>query len=147
MSDASGLLASPHSVLRGASLRAQWDALVSLITGVVDADDGLAAIVVGVPKRLDGSATDMTAQAEGLAARLGRTFPVPIVTLDERLTSVEAEQRLAHTERDWRKRKDRIDAAAAAILLQEFLDSRELERLPGARDAAAPRGPIPEDSE
>jgi len=41
---------------------------------------------------------------------------------DERLTSREAESRLAVRERDWRKRKARLDAAAAAIILQDYLD-------------------------
>jgi RNase H-fold protein (predicted Holliday junction resolvase) len=43
---------------------------------------------------------------------------------DERLTSREAESRLALRVKDWRVRKDRLDAAAAAIILQDFLDTR-----------------------
>jgi putative Holliday junction resolvase len=49
---------------------------------------------------------------------------VRIVTEDERLTSREAESRLAVNERDWRKRKEKLDAAAAAIILQDYLDRR-----------------------
>jgi putative Holliday junction resolvase len=41
---------------------------------------------------------------------------------DERLTSVEAESRLAVRDKDWRSRKKRLDAAAAAIILQDHLD-------------------------
>jgi RNase H-fold protein (predicted Holliday junction resolvase) len=41
---------------------------------------------------------------------------------DERLTSHEAESRLALRERDWRRRKEKLDAAAAAIVLQDYLD-------------------------
>jgi putative Holliday junction resolvase len=124
LSDPSGLLASPYMTLRAPSLRAQWPDLVALLSRLVAEDGGLAAIVVGVPVRLDGSPTDMTAHARDLAARLDRAFDLPVVTLDERLTSVEAESRLALTERDWRKRKDKLDAAAAAVLLQEYLDER-----------------------
>jgi putative Holliday junction resolvase len=43
---------------------------------------------------------------------------------DERLTSVEADSRLAARSPDWRDRKERLDAAAAAIILQDYLDSR-----------------------
>lgn len=125
LSDASGLIAAPYQTLRAPSLRAQWPDLVALIERLLADEDGLAAIVVGVPVRLDGSPTDMTVQAQGLADRLARKFAVPVVTLDERLTSVEAEGRLALTERDWRKRKDKLDAAAAAVLLQEYLDRNE----------------------
>ena len=49
---------------------------------------------------------------------------MPIVLQDERLTSVEAESRLAVQEKDWRRRKAKLDAAAAAVILQDFLDSR-----------------------
>ena len=42
---------------------------------------------------------------------------------DERLTSREAESRLAVREKDWRARKARLDAAAAAIILQDYLDT------------------------
>jgi putative Holliday junction resolvase len=43
---------------------------------------------------------------------------------DERLSSREAEERLALRERDWRVRKARLDAAAAAVILQDYLDAR-----------------------
>ena len=45
-----------------------------------------------------------------------------VVAGDERLTSREAESRLALAERDWRRRKDKLDAAAAAVILQDYLD-------------------------
>jgi putative Holliday junction resolvase len=47
---------------------------------------------------------------------------MPVITQDERLTSVEAESRLAEREKDWRRRKAKLDAAAAAVILQEYLD-------------------------
>jgi RNase H-fold protein (predicted Holliday junction resolvase) len=47
---------------------------------------------------------------------------------DERLTSREAESRLARREKDWRRRKDRLDAAAAAIVLQDYLESHPVLR-------------------
>jgi putative transcription antitermination factor YqgF len=51
-----------------------------------------------------------------------KTAGVTIATEDERLTSREAESRLAVRERDWRRRKQKLDAAAAAIILQDYLD-------------------------
>jgi len=47
---------------------------------------------------------------------------------DERLTSVEAESRLAVREKDWRRRKAKLDAASAAIILQDYLDHQKDER-------------------
>ena len=82
------------------------------------------SVVVGLPRRLDGSANDMTPRVEAFAQTLGRRTSLPIVLQDERLTSVEAESRLASREKDWRARKARLDAAAAAIILQDYLDSR-----------------------
>jgi putative Holliday junction resolvase len=51
---------------------------------------------------------------------------VPVILQDERLSSHEAEQRLAERERDWRQRKQRLDAASAAVVLQDYLDHRRV---------------------
>jgi putative holliday junction resolvase len=85
-------------------------------------EDGVAAVVVGVPRRLDGTESDMTKTATAFVEALRARVAMPVIVEDERLTSVEAEQRLARRERDWKKRKEKIDAAAAAIVLQDYLD-------------------------
>lgn len=130
ISDASATLARPLEVVQGTSLKAQWTALLDVITRVQQDDEPLQAIVVGVPHRLDGTPTDFTAAALDFIARLSRRVPIPVVPLDERLTSVEAEALLAERERDWRRRKALLDAASAAVLLQEYLDTRQ--RTPSA---------------
>jgi len=124
VSDPSGTLARPVTTLRTSGL--DGDALqVSLneITRLA-ADDPLEAIVVGLPRRLDGSPNAMTPRVERFAERLRDRAGVAVTLQDERLTSVEAESRLAVREKDWRARKDQLDAAAAAIILQDYLDSR-----------------------
>ncbi len=88
-------------------------------------DDRLEEIVVGMPVRLDGSPNEQTAAVEAFVAGLRARTDIPVTTADERLTSREAESRLALTERDWRKRKAQLDAAAAAIILQDYLDRRQ----------------------
>jgi len=121
ISDATGTLARPLEVLQTP------DPLVPVLTAIArfaEEDDGLAAVVVGVPKRLDGSPTDQTPRVTAFVAALRKRTAVPVITQDERLTSVEAESRLAVREKDWRRRKEKLDAAAAAIILQEYLDSR-----------------------
>jgi putative Holliday junction resolvase len=85
-------------------------------------DDGVAEIVVGIPAHLDGSPTDETAHALAFLRALTARVAMPVVREDERLTSREAESRLALRESDWRKRKERLDAAAAAVILQDYLD-------------------------
>ena len=100
------------------------DCVARRIADLAAEEDGVAAVVVGLPARLDGSASDATAAVtrfiEALCARIG----VPIATEDERLSSHEADSRLAENEPDWRRRKKRLDAAAAAVFLQDYLDRR-----------------------
>ena len=79
---------------------------------------------MGWPRRLDGSPTDLTPIVETFARSLKAKLDVPVVLQDERLSSTEAESRLARRERDWRKRKQQLDAAAAAVILQDYLDNR-----------------------
>lgn len=121
LSDATGLLASPWQTIT-ASGRPEADADL-IVTAVAAVDDPLQAIVLGHPRKLDGSATHLTAHVEALAAALRTRVSVPVVLQDERLTSHEAETRLAEREKNWRKRKDKLDAAAAAVMLQDYLDA------------------------
>jgi len=91
---------------------------------LAEEEDGVSSIVVGLPRHLDGSPSPMTARVTAFAEALGRLTRLPVTLQDERLTSREAESRLAVTEKDWRVRKERLDAAAAAIILQDHLDDR-----------------------
>jgi putative Holliday junction resolvase len=81
-------------------------------------------VVVGWPRRLDGSPTDQTPIVQTFAQALKAQIGLPVILQDERLSSSEAEARLARRERDWRKRKQQLDAAAAAVILQDYLDHR-----------------------
>jgi putative Holliday junction resolvase len=125
LSDATGTLATPWRMLERP---ASATATVALVRSIVDelrrADDGLSAIVVGWPRRLDGTATDQTPAVEAFAAALEAATSLPVILQDERLSSREAESRLARRARDWRQRKRKLDAAAAAVVLQDYLDHR-----------------------
>jgi putative Holliday junction resolvase len=125
LSDASATLASPwRTIERPPSDRATLTLLVHEIERLACSDEGLAAVVVGWPRRLDGRPTHQTAAVEVLARALGDRVHMPVVLQDERLSSHEAESRLASREPDWRKRKAKLDAAAAAVVLQDYLDNR-----------------------
>jgi putative Holliday junction resolvase len=125
ISDASGTLARPlRTVLRGWSDDEAAAAVADAINALALEDDGVEAIVIGLPTRLDGSDNDQTLHVRRIAARLRTLLTMPIVLQDERLSSHEADSRLAMNERDWRKRKARLDAAAAAVILQDYLDLR-----------------------
>ena len=135
ISDATLTLARPVDVLHPASLDGDGVALSArAIARLAGEEDGVQTIVVGLPRRLDGSPTEMTARVMAFADALRAMTGRPVVLQDERLTSREAESRLAATDRDWRSRKRRLDAAAAAIILQDYLDTRPGRPVPLAVD-------------
>jgi len=84
--------------------------------------EALDLIVVGVPKRLNGEETGQTQAAREFAAALHTCSGVTVHAQDERLSSHEADRLLAVRERDWRRRKEKLDAASAAVILQDYLD-------------------------
>jgi putative Holliday junction resolvase len=84
-------------------------------------------LVVGLPMSLDGTAHEMTERCRRFARQLEGRFRLPVVLVDERLTSTSAEERLREQGRDWRDRKATIDAEAAAIILQSHFDECRTE--------------------
>ena len=125
VSDVSGTLARPLGVLRPSGLDVDaLDVVSTEIARLAAEEDGLGEIVIGLPRRLDGSPTGMTPRVEQFARQLRTKTTLPVTLQDERLSSREAESRLALRDKDWRSRKARLDAAAAAVILQDYLDSR-----------------------
>jgi len=122
ISDATRLLARPLTTLQVSSEADAVDRVAGTIATLAAEDDGLSLVVVGMPAHLDGSPSDASARVRAFIAALAARTAVPIATEDERLSSREAESRLAQRERDWRKRKAQLDAAAAAVILQDYLD-------------------------
>jgi putative Holliday junction resolvase len=136
ISDATATLARPVRVIQVKGLETEAvNAVAGEIARLAAEDDAVSAIVVGLPTRLDGSATDMTARVQRFSDALGAHTGLPVTLQDERLTSREAESRLAIREKDWRVRKQRLDAASAAIILQDYLDTRPGRPVPVAPDA------------
>ena len=89
-------------------------------------DEGAEAIVVGLALSLSGALGPQAQRAQSLADALAQRLDIPVHTWDERLTSAEARRRLprqGRTSREKRRRGD-VDALAAAIILQAFLDSQ-----------------------
>ena len=129
ISDATCTLARPLGALRTTGLDGNaLELVLAEISRLVGDEDGLASIVVGLPRRLDGSPNAMTPRIEVFGSRLRARTDLPVMFQDERLSSREAESRLASREKDWRVRKDRLDAAAAAIVLQDYLESHPVLR-------------------
>ena len=129
LSDPSGSLARPWQTIQaGATPRASAEAVAALVrpssSNDLDAGDteGIGVIVVGLPRRLNGDDTHQTALAREIAATLTELTGLTVHLQDERLSSLEAESRLAVREKDWRDRKPLLDAASAAVILQDYLD-------------------------
>jgi putative Holliday junction resolvase len=125
LSDATASLASPWRLVQRPPSEAETlRMMINEINALAKDDDGLEAVVVGWPRRLNGTPTDQTAIVEAFARALDAEVAVPVILQDERLSSHEADARLAAREADWRKRKAKLDAMAAAIILQDYLDGR-----------------------
>jgi putative Holliday junction resolvase len=87
-------------------------------------------LVVGLPYSLDGSVGFQAKQVEKYAQRLAAALQLPLEYVDERLTSVEAEEELKAQKRFSSRDKGAIDRRAAAIILQRWLDDRRAKQVP-----------------
>jgi putative Holliday junction resolvase len=123
ISDISRTLARPLRTLTVRSAGDGVDQVVAEIARLHAEDDGLSTVVVGLPIRLDGSPSEQTPRVTAFIDALRMRTAVPIQTADERLSSREAESLLAERTRDWRQRKGRLDAVAAAVILQDYLEA------------------------
>ena len=122
ISDASCTLARPLETIAVTSAADAVERVARRIGELADEDGGVATIVVGMPSRLDGTPSPQAVHVTAFINRLKARTALAITTEGESLSSREAESRLAVHERDWRKRKKKLDAAAAAIILQDYLD-------------------------
>jgi len=123
ISDVSGTLARPLLTLTVRNADDGVNQVAAEIARLKEEDDGLATVVVGLPVRLDGTPNAQTPRVAAFVDALKARTLVPILTADERLTSREAESLLAERVRDWRQRKARLDAVAAAVILQDYLEA------------------------
>ena len=81
-------------------------------------------IVVGLPISLSGHRGTQARRVEGFARRLAERANIPVKSVDERLSTVQAERLLRESGIEPSRDRARVDAAAAAVILQSYLDSR-----------------------
>lgn len=84
--------------------------------------EGVGRLVMGEPRKLDGTLGSGAARARRFGERLAELTGLPLELVDEALTSVEAAERLRAAGVDPRRHPEKLDAVAAQILLQEALD-------------------------
>lgn len=123
ISDADGRVATPL-----ATLARKDDRGVAREIARIVAREGVAGLVLGEPRRLDGTRGDAAERVDRFARRLAATTGLPVERVDEALTSVEAKRRLRAAGVDPAADPGRVDAVAAQILLQEVLDRRRRAR-------------------
>ena len=116
--DADETIASPLDVLRGPK-----DLLEKVVRRIET--EGIEAIVIGLPLNMDGSEGPQAKQVRTFAGQLKTRVHLPIYFQDERLSSFGAEKKLQTTGLTKAKRRDRLDAVAAAEILQAFLDNKK----------------------
>jgi putative Holliday junction resolvase len=111
----------PRSVVTNGPGGPDWNAIQALLRTV-----GPHQLVVGTPYNADGSASAMTAPARRFAAELARRFGLPVDSIDERYSSLEAEEALkalrASGTRQRRVRREDVDSGAAAVILQRWFN-------------------------
>lgn len=120
LSDPSATIAQPLTVL---TRRAGKRPPVQAVAGLA-AEHDVAHIVIGLPLTPAGDESDWTAEVREFGRKLGERTGVGVTFADERFTSIAAERavRSLGLTRTERQRKDRIDAAAAVLILQAHLD-------------------------
>ncbi|MGH2768834.1 MAG: Holliday junction resolvase RuvX [Actinomycetota bacterium] len=116
ISDPDGKVGFPLDVLQRSG-----DWLGRLAELVRERDVG--EVLVGLPRRLDGSEGPAAEQARALAAALASAIPVPVRLVDERMTTAAADRALAAAGVRSRRRRRVVDGSAAALLLQSYLDT------------------------
>jgi putative pre-16S rRNA nuclease len=119
VSDPTGTIAQPLATIPAEPVESLAERLVE-----VAKRQEAGSIVVGLPRRLDGSLGPEAKAARELAAEIRRASRLPVVLVDERLTTAAAEKALLETGMRRDKRRATIDRVAAAILLQSHLDSK-----------------------
>jgi putative Holliday junction resolvase len=117
------MLASPVCVIT------EWN-IDTLANKIIDVAKEKTAeeIVVGLPKNMDGSEGFRADACKELGEKLKNLTGIPIKFWDERLTTVSAHKILSDNNVRGKKRKAVVDAVAADIILQDYIDSRKFKK-------------------
>lgn len=120
VSDPTGTLATPHTVIQRRSKAEDFARVARLV-----AELEIKKVVVGLPLSLNGEIGPQARRVTRYAQTLAQALDVPVELHDERYSTVTADALLAEGGR--KRRRVSIDAAAAAVILQDYLDSKKRE--------------------
>ena len=116
ISDQTGLLAGYTTTLHSRKQEAVVEGIGKLI-----AEYGVTELVLGYPKNMDGTLGPRAEKAEAFAKVLEDAFRLPVALWDERRTTIDAHNILAASGKNAKKRKQTVDAVAAALILEGYL--------------------------
>ncbi len=119
VSDALGILATPLTILH----HTRWEEDIRRVLDVAR-EEGVVGIVVGVPYYLDGSPSEQTRKVLRFVQRLRERTHLPVYEWNEALSTEEARERLRDSRPRGRRPRDHVDAHAAAVILQDFLEAQ-----------------------
>ena len=122
VSDPSGFLAGSPSVIHERNYDKLVDKLVDFI-----GQNKIEEIVLGWPKNMDGTAGPRAEKCEKLAETLRERTGLPVILWDERRTTVAAHDILHQSGKKMKKHRQTVDAVAASLILQGYLDRRRHE--------------------
>lgn len=115
-------IATPHATIQSKNDKPNWEKITQLLQ-----EWRPEQLVVGVPYYLDGKSSNMTEAALRFARQIEGRYHLPVATIDEQLSSREAEQRLKQSRQQGRNKKitkTDIDKLAAAIILESWFQTQ-----------------------
>ena len=118
-SDDTKFLATPYETYKRKGDEIDIDYLICLIKA-----KNVDEIICGLPMNMQGEEQEIAQKTRAFMSKLNEKYDIEINFVDERLSSSLADDYLKETERDWKKRKEKLDAVAASIILQDYLDER-----------------------
>ena len=119
LSDDTKFLASPFETYKRKNEQDDLQHIINIIQ-----EKKVDEIVCGIPYNMQGEEQEIAQKTREFISKLLNIYSIKVEFVDERLSSLMAEEMLKETERDWKKRKEKLDAVAASIILQDYLDSK-----------------------
>ncbi len=125
-------LSDPLGIMAGALAVIERTTDEAAIKQIIDnaRENEVARIVVGMPRSLDGSLGKQAQAVQSFVDSLEKSIDIPVITWDERLSTVAADRTMLEMGMKWDKKRKHRDSLAAAFILQGYLD-REKNRSPG----------------
>ncbi|MGN0788029.1 MAG: Holliday junction resolvase RuvX [Candidatus Onthoplasma sp.] len=119
LSDDTKFLASPFETYKRKDENSDIEHILKIVQ-----DNNVDEIVCGIPFNMQGEEQEIAKKTREFMQKLTKNLQIDVEFVDERLSSVVADEMLKNTEKDWKKRKEKLDAVAASVILQDYLDER-----------------------